>query len=176
MRESHRSNRIAPREPINLTEWTSRTDRGHKRSLFTCGRPGRAIFGQNRLPVGCVIIDKWVEGLPGAEVWHIVSLLGRKKDGFSEFGYYPFRSAKEPGEKPTFQEWFDQRYQYGRFIVHEFPTTDARGIPPDVAEAAKGCILELLESSRNVVVLGSAGAERTARICEPIGYKKANQI
>src|SRR6266851_3730364 len=64
MRESHRSNRIAPREPINLTEWTSRTDRGHKERLFTCGRPGRAISAK-RLPVGCVIIDNWVEGLPG---------------------------------------------------------------------------------------------------------------
>src|SRR5712692_9018400 len=58
--------------------------------------------------------------------------------------------------EPLLEGWlFARRYQYGRFIVHEFPTTDARGIPSDVAEAAKGCVLDLLESSRNVVVLDS---------------------
>jgi hypothetical protein len=36
-----------------------------------------------------------LEGLPAAEVLHIVSLLGRKTNGFSEFAYYPFRSIRE---------------------------------------------------------------------------------
>ena len=88
--------------------------------LFTCGRPGRATFGRDKRPMDEATIDFWVKGLPPAELLHIVSLLGKKKSGFSEFGYYPFRSEHESGSKPTFQEWFDERYGR-RFVVHEFP-------------------------------------------------------
>ena len=85
-------------------------------------------------------------GLPKSEKLHIVSLLGSKKDGYSEFQYYPFRSAKEEVDKPTWQEWLDQCCG-DHFMIHEFPTVDAdaQGIPEDVLDAAKRCILELLE-------------------------------
>ncbi len=53
--------------------------------------------GTQRCEIGPSTIDKWAEGLPDRKPTHIVSLLGRKKDGFSEFGYYPFRSSKESG-------------------------------------------------------------------------------
>jgi len=115
-----------------------------------------------------------VKGLPEAEILHIVSLLGKKTSGFSEFGYYPFRSSKEAGAKPTFQEWLDQRYG-PRFVVHEFPTVDARGIPPNVLEAVTSHVLQLVEKGCTVVVVDSAGCERTARICEAIGYKRVHQ-
>ena len=75
--------------------------------LFTCGRPGRATFGREKRPVDEDLIDLWVQGLPEAEVLPIISLLGQKTTGFSEFGYYPFRSSEEVGTKPTFQEWLD---------------------------------------------------------------------
>ena len=76
--------------------------------------------------------------------------------------------------QPTFQEWLDERY--GRhFVVHEFPTVDARGIPPDVLNTVAHCILDLIENMSTVVVVDSAGAERTARICEAIGYKRVFQ-
>ncbi len=116
-------------------------------------------------------IDLWVKGLPPAEVQHIVSLLGKKRSGFSEFGYYPFRSARKPGSEPTFQEWFDERYGR-RFVVHEFPTVDARAIPADVLEAVRRHVLDLLNCASTVVVVDSAGAERTARVCDAIGYKR----
>lgn len=142
--------------------------------MFTCGRPGRATFGRDRRPVDNVTIDLWVKGLPIAEVLHIVSLLGRKPDGFSEFGYYPFRSAQEHGSKPTFQDWLDERYSR-RFVVHEFPTDDARGIPAEVLEVVRRHVLDLIKSARTVVIVDSAGAERTARVCEAMGYKRMTQ-
>jgi hypothetical protein len=88
------------------------------------------------------IIDTWVSALPKAEVLHIVSLLGQKKGGLSEFSYYPFRSSKEPGSKPSFQDWLNARYGE-RFIVYEFPTTDRQGIEAGVMEDGE----ELFEST-----------------------------
>ena len=119
-------------------------------------------------------IDKWVNGLPKANVLHIISLLGQKTNGFSEFDYYPFQSSKESGPKPTFQEWFDERCGR-RFVVHEFPTVDAREIPSDVLKTVKRLLIELIENRSTVVVIDSGGAERTARVCESIGYKRVVQ-
>jgi hypothetical protein len=115
------------------------------------------------------VIHSWVCGLPKADVVHIVSLLGWKKSGYSEFGYYPFRSSTEQESKPTFQEWLNVRY-HARFVVHEFPM-DASGIPMDVLRGAKRLVLGLLESGCTTIVIDSAGAERTARVCEATGYQ-----
>ena len=116
-------------------------------------------------------MDEWVRGLPAAEVLHIVSLLGQKKGHYSEFAYYPFRSSKETGDKPTFQEWLNKRYGR-RFVVHEFPTTDAMGIEPHVLTDAKRCVIELLGGNHTVLVIDSAGSERTSRVCEAVGARE----
>ncbi|MEX2490474.1 MAG: hypothetical protein WD425_01800 [Nitrospirales bacterium] len=115
------------------------------------------------------VIDQWTNGLPDADVLHIVSLLGQKTTGYSEFSYYPFRSSTEPGPKPTFEEWLNVCYSR-RFKVHEFPTTDGRGIEKDVLRAASSLILECLGRGDIVLLVDSAGAERTARVCEAAGY------
>ncbi len=78
---------MALAEPINLREWKA-TDRSKQRGrLFTCGRPGRASYGREKVAVGDEIIDLWASGLPKTDVLHVVSLLGHKTTGFSEFGY-----------------------------------------------------------------------------------------
>jgi hypothetical protein len=110
----------------------------------------------------------WESGLPQTDVLHVVSLLGQKTTGLSEFSYYPFRSAEEDGPKPVFENWLNERYKR-RFIVHEFPTTDGQGIPADVLEAAGRQVLECLKGGHITIVIDSAGAERTARVCEAIG-------
>lgn len=108
--------------------------------------------------------------MPRTDFLHIVSLLGRKRDCFSEFGYYPFRSSHEPGIKPPFEQWLNE--QYGpRFAVYEFPTVDAQGIEQGILEAAV-TVLKLLEAGHTVIVVDSAGAERTARVCEAVGYNE----
>jgi hypothetical protein len=119
------------------------------------------------------VIDGWHRGLPEVGVLHIVSLLGLKTTGLSEFSYYPFRSANEPGSKPTFEEWLNERYDR-HFVVHEFPTVDGRGIPHDVRDAAGRKVLECLDGGYTTIVMDSAGAVRTARVCEAIGYKRAS--
>ena len=158
-------------EPINLREWRPPASAQFAGRLFTCGRPGRGTvgYGRARKPVDDGTIDRWVAGLPKAEVLHIVSLLGRKKNGVSEFDYYPFRSSHEHGTKPTLQEWLDRRYGQ-RFVVCEFPTVDARGIEDSVLDDVKRRVLSLLDKSFTVVIVDSAGAERTARVSEDLGF------
>ncbi len=153
------------KEPINLREWIAK-DGGQ---LFTCGRPGRGTFGREKRNIAEDIIDLWISGLPTGP-WQIVSLLGSKKGGYSEFAYYPFKSSLEIGSKPSFQEWLNARYG-PRFTVHEFPTVDATGIPNATMERATQRIRELLRSGQSVLLVDSAGCERTARICESMGYK-----
>jgi len=171
---AQRVRKMASSEPNNLCEWKAPGISGTEGRLFTCGRPGRATYGTQRRRVPDDVIDRWANGLPDAGVLHMVSLLGRKKDGFSEFGYYPFRSSKEPGSQPTFQEWLDERYGR-RFIVHEYPTVDLQGISPDVLSTVTRQISKLLEDNCTVVVIDSAGAERTARVCEKAGYTRMNR-
>jgi hypothetical protein len=161
---------MASNEPKNLSEWRPR--QGAR--LFTCGRPGRATYGRKKVRIDDDTIDQWVNRLPKAEILHIVSLLGKKTSGFSEFGYYPFRSSEESGTKPTFQDWLDERYGR-RFVVHEFPTVDAQEIPSDVLKKVRRCVLDLIENGSTVVVVDSAGAKRAARVCEAIGYEKVVQ-
>jgi hypothetical protein len=159
-------------EPINLREWKASAGSERSGRLFTCGRRGRATHGRGKVTVADGTIDLWVNGLPDADVLHVVSLLGQKTTGLSEFSYCPFRSVNELGTKPTFEKWLNGRYKR-QFVVHEFPTVDGRGIPPDVLEAAGRRARLCLESGHTTVVVDSAGAERTARVCEAIGYRRA---
>jgi hypothetical protein len=157
---------------VNLSQWRPPIEKPGGR-LFTAGRPdrGTAGYGRERRLVDEAIIDRWVGGLPATEVLHIVSLLGQKSDRFSEFAYYPFRSCREAGSKPTFHDWLNDRYGE-RFIVHEFPTTDARGIEAGAMEAVKSCLRQLLHEGHTVLLIDSAGAERTARVCEDLEYER----
>jgi hypothetical protein len=156
-------------EPCNLREWSVKRGR-----LLTCGRPGRGYYAAGNLPHDGVpdhILKEWVEGLCVAERVHIVSLLGKKKNGTSEFKYYPFRSCEEPEGKPTFQSWLDA-LKRGAFIVRESPTVDYQTIPADRVIAITSYVQKLLAGGRTVVVLDSAGAVRTKQIREAIGVTK----
>jgi hypothetical protein len=161
---------MALTEPIRLREWTAPDSSRKTGRLFTCGRPGRATVGTSYVTVGEHIIDLWVNGLPKAEVVHIVSLLGSKDNGKSEFGYYPFRSSKESGPKPTFQEWLDKRYGK-RFVVVEFPTVDAQKIPREGLDAAACEASRLLEAGYTIIVIDSGGDTRSGQVCMAVRWK-----
>src|SRR5271170_1143325 len=119
------------REPYNLREWCVSSGR-----LFTCGRPGRGTYNPLTKPVPEYVIDLWVRGLPRVPRLSIISLLGYKPpsvkhpSGLSEFAYYPFRSRKEGGSKPIFQDWLISRCG-PRLSVEEFPTLNRLPIVPD---------------------------------------------
>src|SRR5437764_1169649 len=79
--------------------------------LFTCGRPGRSLG--RTAPVSDEIVDCWIAGLPEANTIHLISLLGTKEDGTSEYHFYSFRGNHESSAKPTFQCWLDSRHGTG---------------------------------------------------------------
>jgi hypothetical protein len=152
-------------EPCNLREWT--VTRGR---LFTCGRPGRGTFSGSKKQIPEYVIDLWIDGLPEVPQVSIISLLGRKyPSGLSEFSYYPFRSQMEDGAKPTFQDWLISRYGQ-RFIVEEFPTQDRLPMASsEYIEAIRNRVRALLDSDAVVIVVDSAGVQRTGEVCETIG-------
>ncbi len=157
---------FASHEPCNLKEWNVQQGR-----LLTCGRPGRGHYAAGMFPSKGVpgdILAEWAAGVSVAGVVHIVSLLGQKKSGRSEFQYYPFRSCEESNNKPTFQAWLD-RESAGILVVHEFPTIDYRTIRPDRIAAIKTCIKALLAAGQTVVLMDSAGAVRTTQVREALG-------
>src|SRR5260370_21403640 len=99
------------KEPIRFRDRKSPTAISGGGRLFTCGRPGRGTFGTKKFHIDDSVVDLWVQGLPRLNIVNIVSLLGTKPDGYSEFGYYSFRSSEEKGEMPTFQESINERYR-----------------------------------------------------------------
>jgi len=156
-------------EPCNLREWF--VDHGR---LLTCGRPGRGYYAAGNLPHKGVpghILEEWVQGLCVADCVDIVSLLGKKKNGTSEFRYYPFRSSEESGGKPTLQSWLDAQRR-GAFFVREFPTTDYQTIPADRVSGIVSYIQKLLGDGRTVVLVDSAGAVRTKQVRDAMGATK----
>jgi hypothetical protein len=123
------------------------------------------------VPLG--VLRQWVRGLDRIRrdtPIRIVSLLGTKDDGYSEFAFYPFRSQHEQPSKPTFQEWLDAENP-GAFVVYEFPTVDAGPIDGSTIDAAGRCVASLLAKGETVVVVDSAGVVRSSRVCTSLGYR-----
>jgi hypothetical protein len=156
-------------EPFNLRERT--VPRGR---LFTCGRPGRGAFGAKRRPVPRATILAWVAGLPAAPILHLVSLLGWKADAdrYSEFSYYPFRSETERDRRPNIQEWLEANAGR-RIVVHEFPTEDRLPLPAETIKAVAARIAALLADGQTVVVVDSAGVQRTGAVYEALRVSDA---
>lgn len=148
------------KEPLRLQEWPAPTGR-----LYSCARPGRGANGTKRKPVDATVLKKWLENLPAADPLHIISLLGRKADGMSEFVYYPFRSCEDADDgRPAFQEWL--RAEGARHIVHEFPTIDRLPLQPeDARDRALKRTRELLTAGEAVLIVDSGGVQRTGALC-----------
>ncbi len=141
-------------------------------ALFTCGRPGRSVG--RTVTVSDEIADCWVAGLPNANTLHLVSLLGTKNDGSSEYRFYSFRGSHECSRKPTFQAWLDRRHGAGRFQVHEYPTEDAgpRSLSEDDIKSIRGIVMPLLAAGETVVVFDSFGSQRTGQVCSELGFRR----
>jgi hypothetical protein len=135
--------------------------------LMTCGRPGRAEYKGAAL-VPDAVIHEWVLALPGPNTV-IVSLLGKKPWGASEFQAYPFSGGFEPasdgGRRPSFQAWLDAHHPALGIEVREHPTIDFRPIALNQREQIANEILELLAAGKSVVLVDSGGQERTGAVC-----------
>jgi len=143
-------------EPFKKKRW-----RRGSSLLFTCARPGRSKCKEG--PVDDKIVDVWVRNLPGQNTV-IVSLLGKKPNGLSEYSFYSFYGRQ------TFQAWLNERYPDRSIQVIEHPTTDFRRIPSEVLDAAAADVSRLLAEDRTVVLVDSGGETRTRQLCEYMGF------
>ena len=140
--------------------------------LFTCGRPGRSLGRTVAVPDE--IADCWVAGLPNADIVYLISLLGTKNDGKSEYRFYSFRGSHEHSTKPTFQEWLDHRHGPGRFRVHEYPTEDGgpRSLSDEDVASIGAIIRPLIAADETIVMFDSFGSERTGQVCRALGFRR----
>jgi hypothetical protein len=163
-------------EPYRLRRWRSRSNHLHK--MYTCARPGRSKGRDG--PVSDSMVDTWVIGLPGKVEVVIVSLLGRKPDGESEFSFYSFHGQWDEGperrKKLSFQEWINHR-KYPRTVrVIEHPTWDFRPVPQETVEAVSADICVRLGEGLCVVLMDSGGETRTKRTCAFMGFTEDSAI
>lgn len=159
---------MKPSKPYLLKRW--RLDRTPQPFwFFTCARPGRSGKPASKTaPVSDDIVHRWVLGLPGPRT-AIVSLLGRKPDGTSEFSFYSFHGGFDlPSDRPgslSFQEWLEKWHGSLRIILREHPTCDFKTVPPKTLEAVSSQIRELGSAGMVVIVVDSGGVTRTGQVC-----------
>lgn len=154
------------KKPYRLRRW--RLGQGPATTyFFSCARPGREL-GKSVSPVPDDVVDKWVRGLPQPNT-AIVSLLGRKRDGLSEYSFYSFCGAADDATerrgRPTFQEWLEQRHGDLQITVRYHPTRDFAKIPPETLAAIKTDLDLLFSQGRTVVFVDSGGETRNAEVC-----------
>ena len=140
---------------------------GGDKYFFTCGRPGYCPKDKNKQVSG-EEVSAWVLGLPGPDR-AVVSLLGCKPDGRSEFRFYPFHGAwdslEERGNKPSFQEWVDHHHPDLEVVVKQHPTWN-KGIGSDEVEAIAAVVGDLISQGRTAIVVDSAGVSRTGQVAK----------
>lgn len=158
-------------EPHRIRRWNkaSSTDR---LDFYTCARPGRSKGANGQ--VADALVHKWLQGLPKGERVAIVSLLGRKPDGMSEFAFYSFcgeyDSPEERRRHPTFSEWVAEAGQDRMIKVVEHPTEDLRKIPEETLVALAKDVHSFLEDGWTVVLVDSGGETRTKMVCRYLQF------
>lgn len=157
---------------FKLRRWT--VVDGTIATFFTCARPGRKESKVDRVPDG--VVRKWaldVSSLGPRPV--VVSLLGHKQDGMSEFWFYSFRGGLDlaqdyPG-KPSFSAWLAGVVP--DILLVEHPTIDYRSIPTETLHAIERDVRTLLSQRMTVVIVDSGGETRTKQVCRHLGAKEA---
>src|SRR2546426_2008088 len=151
---------MKPLKPFRLRRWQigTPTDRFH---FFTCARPGRTGDPASKhAQVSENMVHRWVLGLPYPNT-AIVSLLGRKPDGLSEFSFYSFYGGFDsPSEHPgrlSFQEWLDRWHGDLSIVVSQHATQDFEPIQHEMLDEIASDINKLLSAGPNPGGVGFCG-------------------
>lgn len=103
----------------------------------------------------------------------IVSLLGRKPDGLSEFSFYSFYGGFETqNDRPGalhFSEWLNRTYPKRELELFEHPTVDFKPVPTETLDRVKETVVPFLDSNRAVVLVDSGGEGRVRPVCKHLG-------
>ena len=160
-------------EPFRLRSWKLPAPNDAAR-FYSCARPGRSKSKTDAVPDD--LVNKWVNGIPGPNTV-LISILGRKPDGMSEFAFYSFcgafESAEERRHKLSFQEWLDREHKEAGILVIEHPTCDHRRILPETLSAVSADIVRFALEGRTVVLVDSGGEVRSGEVCR---HLKASEV
>jgi hypothetical protein len=162
---------VKPLKPYMLKRWRLDTQ-PQPLWFFTCARPGRTGNPASKTSsVSDDVVHRWVLGLPQPRT-AIVSLLGRKPDGTSEFSFYSFYGGLDlPSDRPgclSFQTWLDTWHSALSIVVREHPTCDFRPVSPETLKTVSMDINDLASAGRTVVLIDSGGVTRTGIVCRHI--------
>lgn len=121
------------------------------------------------------VVRQWVLGLPGPAEVVVVSLLGRKPDGSSEFSFYTFHGPLDTEEerrgRPSFEEFVRGAVACARTIkVVEHPTVDFGPVPEETVVAIGNTLTGELAAARTVILVDSGGEQRTCAVCNRLGF------
>jgi hypothetical protein len=117
-------------------------------------------------------LHEWVRGLPGPNTV-IVSLLGRKPDGTSEYSFYPFKGGFDHADKGgSFQHWLSAHYPDLSIEVIEHPTVDFAPIDAQTMAAVAADIRSMLDRNRTIILIDSGGQTRTGAVCGYLGLSE----
>jgi hypothetical protein len=133
--------------------------------FFTCARPGRSKGA--RRTVEDELVHKWVQGLPFENKISIVSLLGKKPNGKSEWSFYSFYLKGE-----TFQDWLDYNYAEREFRIIERPTIDSERVSVLTLDVVRSDILTAHSKGRACDIMDSGGEQRSGQVCASMHAKE----
>jgi hypothetical protein len=159
---------VKPIKPFRLRRWKAGAAFGSV-CFFTCARPGRTgSVASKSASVPDDVAHRWVLGLPGPRP-AIVSLLGSKPGGPSEFSFYTFYGgfdspASNVG-KLSFQDWLNRCHPDPSIPLREHPTWDYQRVPDDICQAVVLDIKDLAEAGRTVTLVDSGGQQRSGQLC-----------
>ncbi len=159
-------------KPYKLRRWRW-NDGESSYYFFTCARPGRTGKEESKkAKVPDIVVNNWLSGLPGP-MTAIVSLLGRKPNGMSEYSFYSFYGGYDkPDEqlgRKSFREWLDLHHSASPIQLLEHPTDDFQKISDDKLSAASETIADLLHQGHTVILVDSGGQQRTYQVCHYMG-------
>ena len=145
-------------EPYRKKRWGYS---GTQLDLYSCARPGRSK-GPDGVVADSIVLD-WLEGLPKGEKTTIISLLGTKPDGKSEYSFYSF-------DEDTFEEWIAKKGFTIGVVRH--PTKDFSRIPNETLESNKTSVINYLKEGHTVILVDSGGITRSGAVFRYIGFSE----
>ena len=163
-----------PSKPFKLRRWQLRND-DRPIYFYTCARPGRSSDPTSRhAHVPDSVVSRWILSLPGPKTV-IISLLGAKPDGMSEYNFYSFSGGTDSStdKQRSFEVWLRDQHPEQAIELVERPTIDFQAVPQETILKVLKDIKRLASQGNTVVLVDSGGETRTGAVCRRIGATEA---
>lgn len=141
--------------------------------FFTCARPGRTSAPASRYAdVSDDVVEAWSLRIAGYAPITVLSMLGSKDNGKSEFSFYTFWGDDDPtavGKRLSFGDVL--AVVEPQITLVERPTTDGLTLPQDNVDDLCALVKEMVATDRPVVLMDSGGEQRTGAIADAVGVE-----